>query len=174
VNLAKTVGSRKEPVAYTPPALVRLLPGMFSSHLLERSFRGPEALRPAPTMEKTWSISDFFKAVHFCRDRRRNGYIDSDSTVAHSDATLRNEVHGVTCSERVSRRVIHAAIALVGGVHPGPLFWSSALRLQALSSSQPGLVRPTKYTHFAAAAPFSAAQASQPGTRLHLARGNGG
>ena len=62
----------------------------------------------------------------------------------------------------VSRRVIHAAIALLGGVHPGPLFWSSASRLQALSASQPGLVRPTKYTHFAAAAPF------QPRKRVDL------
>jgi len=40
-----------------------------------------------------------------------------------------------------SRRVIHAAIALLGGVHPGPLFWSSVSRLQALSASRPGLVR---------------------------------
>ena len=61
-----------------------------------------------------------------------------------------------------SRRIIHAAIALLGGVHPGPLFWSSVSRLQALSASQPGLVRPTKYTHFAAAAPF------QPRKRVDL------
>ena len=50
----------------------------------------------------------------------------------------------------------------MGGVRPDPLFWSSVSRLQALSASQPGLIRPTKYTHFAAAAPF------QPRKRVDL------